>query len=81
MSARHFRRVATWAMAIGLSLPITIHAQQLQAPTSVEQFINADRGLSLAQLVAAAMNGAVEPHRFQRAVVVSLKTLESTRAS
>ena len=55
MSARHLHRIATVCLATGLSLQATMHAQESPS-TIAQQFISAERGQPLAQLVPTALD-------------------------
>lgn len=54
MSVQSLRRLAIACTALTL-VHVSLHAQESPAAAAVEQFISADRGLSLAQLVATAL--------------------------
>jgi len=54
MSVRIFREFPAGCVAIAVSLVASAHAQETR-PSAVQQFISAERGLSLTQLVASAL--------------------------
>ena len=55
MSIRIIRQFAASCAVITVSLQATVHAQEARPSAVVQQFISAERGLSLTQLVATAL--------------------------
>jgi cobalt-zinc-cadmium efflux system outer membrane protein len=55
MTVRTVRQCAVVCAAVALSPQVTAHAQEARPATVVQQFISAERGLSLNQLVATAL--------------------------
>jgi len=55
MSVRPIRQFAAICAAVAVSLQATVHAQEAPSTTVAQQFISAERGLSLTQLVATAL--------------------------
>jgi outer membrane protein, heavy metal efflux system len=55
MSVRIFRQFAAMSAALAVSFQATVYAQEARPTTVVQPFISAERGLSLTQLVATAL--------------------------